>query len=585
MQPREHWSSRASFVMAAVGSAVGLGNLWRFPAVCAGNGGGAFLLPYFIALVTVGIPLLILEMSLGHRMQRSAPQAIGQVRPTFEWLGWWSALGGFIIACFYSVVIAWCLAFLVHSFIPESMTQWAAGGEAAETFFTKTILRQSDTPLGSSPGQLVWPIVGYLAVTWLLIFVLILKGVKQVGKVVLITVPLPIVLIIVLFFRGITLPGALDGIRYYLQPNWEVLKSPEVWRAAYGQIFFSLSVGFGVMVAYASYLDRKTDITNNAFMTGLINCGFSFFAGFAVFSVLGFMARDLSDPSVLQTGGGGLAFIVYPTALARLPLPQLFAVMFFLTLLTLGIDSAFSIVEAIVAAVMEKFDMGRTLALAIVCVLGFGGGLIYCTQNGDPYLTATNKYIDFGIIAVSLGLCITVGWFYGAERMREYINSVSEIKIGRWWDVLIAAVAPAILVVILAWSIFDVVTTEYVGEQVHQGRMELMLGALPLVATVVIATLLMVLRAERRGRAVAAAVKVWIWLAILVAAAYFYPRHPEVVMGGFGCLFLYGGLAWCILRARKARQEAHQRELAAEARHAAEAATLPADGQSPYEQP
>jgi NSS family neurotransmitter:Na+ symporter len=506
-------------------------------------------------------------------MQHAAPQAIERIRPTFKWVGWWAVLGGFIIVTFYAVVMAWCLECLVHSFNPRVVGMWQDG--KAAKFFVEEVLR-TKSGLGAQPGKLVLPIVGYLAVCWAIIFLLIHKGVKQVGKVVLITVPLPILLVLILFFRGITLEGAVTGLQTYLRPDWDYLLQPSVWRAAYGQIFFSLSVGFGVMVAYASYLDRKADITNNAFMTGLINCGFSFFAGFAVFSVLGYLSVTNNDPEMLKQGGGSLAFIAYPTALGQLPWTGLFSVMFFVTLLTLGIDSAFSIVEAITAAVMEKFNLSRHMALLIVCILGFGGGLVFCTQNGDPYLTATNKFIDYAMIAVALALCIIIGWFFGARKMRKYINSVSDIRIGAWWDALIVVIAPLILTTILVWNIVDALSVVYPQEEAYKATIELYLGWLPLIGSIVLATILMALNSKYGWATTASMIKVNIWLAIIIAGAYFYPRYPEWVMCGFSCIFLYGGLWYCIHRARKAKRAAAGREAALAA------ADPPGPGEHPH---
>ncbi len=557
MQPREHWSTRLSFVMAAVGSAVGLGNLWRFPATCAANGGGAFLLPYFLALASVGIPLLILEFSLGHRMQHAAPAAIERIRPTFSWVGWWAVLMGFIIVSFYTVVMAWCLEYVVYSFWPSALEAWQTD---ASGFFNRKVLWAAEG-LEGRPGGIVWPLVGCLAICWGIIFLLIFKGIKQVGKVVLLTVPLPIVLVVVLFVRGITLPNALEGLQAYLQPDFELLKEPSVWLAAYGQIFFTLSLGFGVMVAYASYLDRETDITNNAFLTGLINCGFSFFTGFAVFSVLGFLATIPGNEDALEQAGGGLAFIAYPTALARLPGAHVFSVLFFVTLLTLGIDSAFSIVEAITASLMEKFNLSRYLALGIVCLAGFLGGLVFCTQNGSTYLDVTNKFIEFGMVTGALSLCIVVGWFYGARKMRNHINRVSEIRIGRWWDALIMYVAPVVLGAVLVSNIYEQLTME---RDDYMEPVVLFLGWLPLIGTLVLATVLMALKRTDQPATTFSMIKVLLWLAIIIAGVYFYPKHPEIVMAGFGCLFLYGGLGYCILRIRRARRR-NRREAAAPA--------------------
>ena len=540
--------------MAAVGSAVGLGNLWRFPYICAKYGGGAFLLPYFIVLVLVGIPLLILEFGLGHRMQRSAPLAIQNIRPTFNWVGWWSVVAGFVIIAYYTVIMAWCLQYLIYSLTPGMMGKWFDG---AKSFFFDEHLRMN-TDILPSPGGMNWPVVVGLVVCWFAIFMLIHKGIKRVSKVVLITVPLPIILVVILFIRGITLEGAATGLKYYLRPDFELLKDPQVWLAAVAQIFFSLSLGFGVMVAYASYLNKKSDIANNAYITGMINCGFSFFAGFAVFSVLGFLA--VTTGMKMEQGGPGLAFVAYPTALARLPLPNVFSVMFFVTLLTLGIDSAFSIVEAITAAVMEKFDISRHKALLLVCSVGFLAGLVYCTQNGLTLLDTTDHFNEFAMAACGLALCIVVGWFYGARKMRIYINSVSDIRIGRWWDVLIKYFIPLVIGALLVVNIRTAVKDGYEG---YPRIIVVLAGWVPLLSTVVVGTILMVVKSKYRPATTKSMVKVLIWLAIAVAGVGFYPAYPEIVIAGFGCIFLYGGLWYCIHRARRARREAMARQRAA----------------------
>ena len=506
---------------------------------------------------------------------------------------------GFIIVCYYTVIMAWCLQYLLYAFQPGAVAAWAT--DPAGFFYKAHLNFDADAfaqTHGLSTGGIQWPVVAALAVCWVIVFLLIFRGVKQVGKVVLLTVPLPILLVGVLLVRGLTLPNMTEGLAYYLQPDFDLLRQPEVWLAAYGQIFFSLSVGFGVMVAYASYLDRKADITNSAFMTGLINCGFSFFAGFAVFSVLGFLAWHQALPALqpavssaasamvplvstggpadalvsgvgragleagwgqvdvmagVSQGGPGLAFIAYPSALAKLPLPWLFGVLFFLTLLTLGIDSAFSIVEGVVAAVVEKFEIRRVAALAVVCGLGFAGGLIYCTGNGLIYLDTTDHFINFGMVMGALGLCIVVGWFLGARKMRTYINRVSEIRLGRWWDVIITAVAPAILIWIVITNVLSTLQHGYEG---YHPAVLFWAGWAPLLGTLVLSTLMMAVRSKFGWVTTASMIKVLIWLAIVIAGVYLYPRYPEVVMAGFGCIFLYGGLWYCVHRARKAKRAA-----------------------------
>ena len=272
---RTRWDSRTAFVLAAIGSAIGLGNIWRFPYICYKYGGGAFLIPYFVALLTAGIPLLILEFAIGHRMEGSAPLSFAKISKKTEWLGWFALLIGFGIVCYYAVIMAWSAKYLISSFT-------LAWGADTKTFFFSKVLNISGGvfEIGRPQGWIVLA----LFFCWICIVLATWKGIKTVGKVVYITVTLPWVLLIIFVIRGLTLPGAMDGIRYFLTPNFKALANLEVWHAAYSQIFFTLTVGFGVMIAYASFLPRKSDIVNNALIISLSNCATSYIAGFAVFS-------------------------------------------------------------------------------------------------------------------------------------------------------------------------------------------------------------------------------------------------------------------------------------------------------------
>ena len=274
-EQRETWGSRGGFILAAVGSAVGLGNIWRFPYEAYNNGGGAFLIPYVLAMVVVGIPLLIMEFSLGHFTQLAAPGAFREVSKKIEFVGWWPILLSFIIVCYYAVVLGWCLNYLIFSF--KQAIPWTAD---AKNFFFSDYLGFNET---HKLGQIRLPIVLALLGVWVGMYFCIFKGVKWVSKIVLWTVPLPWLMLLVLAIRGLTLEGAVLGLEYYLEPNWSVLKNVEVWRRAFGQVFFSMTVAFGVMITYASFLHRKSDINNNALIVGIADLATSFIAGIAVF--------------------------------------------------------------------------------------------------------------------------------------------------------------------------------------------------------------------------------------------------------------------------------------------------------------
>jgi NSS family neurotransmitter:Na+ symporter len=441
MAHRDRWASRQAFIMAAVGSAIGLGNLWRFPMVAYANGGGAFLIPYVVALLTAGVPLMILEYSLGSFFQKSTPGSLRAANPRFEIIGWWALGVGTTISLYYAVIMGWSWDYLACSFGQP----WC---DNAQLFF--------DSLLGVTEGvgvigRVSWPALIGLAITWACIYWIIKKGVLRVGKVVMFTVPLPAILLVLILIRGLTLPGAVEGLKYYLTPDFGALFNAQTWLQAYAQVFFSLSLGFGILTAYASYLPKRSDIANNAFITSFADAGFAFFAGFAVFSVLGYLAQAQGVPidSVVK-GGPSLAFVIYPTAMGLMPFAPVIAAMFFITLLTLGIDSAFSIVEGAVAGLRDKWHISQERAALYFCIFGFLGGLIFTTGAGYYWLDIVDRWMnDYGLVVIGLLECIAIGWFYGTDKLRAYINEVSDFDIGIWWDIFIKWVTP----IALGWAL------------------------------------------------------------------------------------------------------------------------------------
>ncbi|KPJ50949.1 transporter [candidate division TA06 bacterium DG_26] len=456
-EARERWSSRTSFVMAAIGAAIGLGNVWRFPYVCYANGGGAFLIPYFVALLTAGIPLMILEYSIGHRMQGGAPFTFRKLNRNFEWIGWFALLVVFVLATYYTVILAWCFNYLVHSVK-------LAWGADAKHFFESSLLQLSGSV--GELGTVRLPILLGLVATWVWIYLSLFKGVKILGKIVIFTVTIPWAIIVIMVIRGLSLPGALTGLRFYLTPDFGALLRPGVWLAAYGQIFFSLSLAMGTLIVYASYLPKKSDIANNAYITSLADAGTSFFAGFAVFSTLGYLAQSMGVAVPEVTGSGfGLAFMTYPTAIRLLPIwAPFFGVLFFILLLTLGIDSAFSQVEPVIAGFTDKWNFSKKKVLPTVCIIAFVVGIVYTTKGGYYWLDIMDYFVvTVGLTLVGFLECIAVGWIFGAKRVRGWVNEVSEFTIGRWWDIVIKVVTPGILGISLFWEIAKLLTKGYGG--------------------------------------------------------------------------------------------------------------------------
>jgi len=444
--------------LAAVGSAIGLGNIWRFSYMAYEHGGGAFLIPYVTALITAGIPLLILEFGMGHERIGSAPLACSKIRRNWEWLGWWAVtLVMFGIELYYTTIISWCLNFFVLSL----NFGW---GDDPNAFFFKDFLAMSEKP--SQIGEIRTPIFSGLIVVWFLNWLIIYRGVpKGVELANKIFMPMLFVLTAVLVFWSITLEGAMVGIKAYLTPDFAKLSYPQVWIDAYSQIFFTLSLGFGIMIAYASYLPAKSNITRNALLTGLINSGYSIFAGFAVFSVLGFMAISQQKPlSEVVSQSIGLAFVAYPKAVSLMPAGNFFGAIFFLCLVVAGLSSSISIVEAFTSAIIDKFGFSRKSVVTSVCVMGFTGSIIFATQAGIHWLDILDHFLThYGLVAVGVFECILVGWLFKLEILKKHINKVSSIRLGIWWDILIKYFVPLVLGTILIWDLCGEFKDNYGG--------------------------------------------------------------------------------------------------------------------------
>ena len=372
---RDRWPTRTAFVFAAIGSAAGLGNVWRFPYLAYKYGGGAFLVPYLVALFVTGIPLLILEFALGQKIQRGAVDAFAAIKRKFSGVGWWAIISSFIIISYYVVVMSWCLIYLVASF----GVKW---GVDTQDYFYNKVLHIS--PSINSIGGINWILIIALFAAWFLIYLCIYKGVKSISKVIIFMVPLPIILIMILIIRAVSLPGAGTGILYYLKPSLSALLDTEVWIAAFSQIFFTLSLGMGIMIAYASYERKKADVSKNAVITSIVDAGISIIAGFAIFAILGYMAtmQGVTVPEVVSSGLS-LAFVAFPKALNLIPIASFFSVIFFLTLVSLAIDSAFSSVEAISTVITDKIKKAKIqVVAAVICFIGFLAGIIYATGAG-----------------------------------------------------------------------------------------------------------------------------------------------------------------------------------------------------------
>ncbi|MFP5218383.1 MAG: sodium-dependent transporter [Actinomycetes bacterium] len=457
-QRRGSFSSRNVFILAAIGSAVGLGNIWRFPYVAYENGGGAFVVPYLVALLTAGIPFLLLDYAIGHRHRGSAPLSFARLRRGAETLGWWQVGICFVIAVYYAAVIAWALRYMLFS-----LDQ--AWGSDPEGFFFGEFLQAGDVTVTADvvPGVLV-----PLALVWLAVLVVMALGVQRgIGVTSLVFIPVLVLAFGALVVQALLLPGAAEGLDALFTPDWSALTSASVWAAAFGQIFFSLSIGFGIMITYASYVGRREDMVGSGLVVGFSNSGFELLAGIGVFAALGFMAQA-SGVAVgdVASDGIGLAFIAFPAIISEAPAGTLIGVLFFGSLVIAGITSLISVIEVVISAVRDKFDTGRrTATLAVGVPAAVLSLVLFSTTSGIYVLDVVDHFVNqYGILVVALVSMLVVVWALRAlSGLGDHLNVHGRPRVGTGWRVLTGGVAPAGLAAVLVFALRDDLEAPYEG--------------------------------------------------------------------------------------------------------------------------
>ncbi|XP_066490542.1 sodium- and chloride-dependent betaine transporter-like [Tiliqua scincoides] len=456
LQERGQWSNKVEFVLSVAGEIIGLGNVWRFPYLCYKNGGGAFFIPYLIFLFTCGIPVFLLETALGQYTSQGGITAWRKICPLFEGIGYASQVIESYLNIYYIVILAWALFYLFNSF--TAVLPWAScsnpwNSDHCVDFLNSSVWENKTTPTNATSsviefwenralgitdgihnlGTVRWELALCLLLAWIICYFCIWKGVKSTGKVVYFTATFPYLMLIVLLVRGVTLPGATEGIMFYLSPDISRLADPQVWMDAGTQIFFSYAICQGCLTALGSYNKYHNNCYRDCFMLCFLNSATSFVAGFAIFSVLGFMAQEQGVPiSEVAESGPGLAFIAYPKAVTMMPLPQLWSCLFFLMLIFLGLDSQFVCVESLVTATVDLFPemfrkKGRRelliLAIAVICYLF---GLLLVTEGGMYIFQLFDYYAASGTCLLFLAIfeVICVGWIYGADRFYDNIEDM-----------------------------------------------------------------------------------------------------------------------------------------------------------------
>ncbi|XP_001654776.2 sodium- and chloride-dependent glycine transporter 2 [Aedes aegypti] len=535
---RGSWTGRFDFLLSLLGYSVGLGNVWRFPYLCYNNGGGAFLIPFTIMLVIAGLPLMFMELSIAQYAGLGPAVLFRRFSPLFQGVGIGMVLIAGTVMLYYNVILAWTLFYAVASFeeplpwkgcdhpwtsnncysyeeenacVSNNGTYYLRKCHAnanlianltkvpkkppAEDFFKNYLLRLS--PGIETTGNISVTLALSLLGAWLIVFLCLCRGVKSSGKVVYFTALFPYVVLVMLFVRGITLPGSYNGIMYYLEPDWDKLKSAQIWGDAAVQIFFALSPAWGGLLTLASYNKFSNNCYRDAIIVAISNILTSFFAGFVIFSILGFLAHELDTEveSVIDQGAG-LAFVVFPEMVTKLQMPMFWSVLFFFMLLTLGLDSQFTLMETVVTGILDTFPKLRQWKIRVVfgvAVAGYVGGLVFITNSGMYWFQLVDKYAaNWSVLLIAIIECVLIAWIYGSER---FIGNIEEM-IGKrslcfhyFWTIAWKFVTPITLLFILCFNWIQYKPVSY-GKYVYPDWADIVgwiIGLLPMMVIVVTA--------------------------------------------------------------------------------------------------
>jgi len=514
---RGEWDNPIEFLLSCLSFAVGLGNIWRFPYLCYRNGGGAFLIPYVISLVCMGLPVFLFEMGSG-QFSSEGPVGLWKICPLFQGIGFAMCMLSLYIGTYYNIILSWAFFYIFSSF--SSTLPWAScdnwwntvacsrvdttnctahggimnseqrcifskdlAGDAwsnsslnqnateskmpSDEFFHNFMLDVSDGI--HDVGSIRWELAGCLLLAWSIVYMALWKGIKSIGKLVYFTALFPYMILLILLVRAATLPGYVDGITFYLTPQWDKLKEINVWADACIQIFFSLGVTWGGMITLASYNKFSNNVFRDCVMVAIGNCITSVFAGFVIFGIIGFMAHELGvKVEDVAAQGAGLAFIAYPEAVSRMPISPLWSVLFFMMLLSLGFGTQFSTTETVITILTDHFPQlrgkNRRWCTLGVCGVMFLSGLVMVTNAGIYILQLfDNHAATYSALIIGCSEVTVMAWVYGAdtflEDLRYMLGFYPYPRIFWYWAWKL--MSPAIVLSILVFTAVDYSGNKY----------------------------------------------------------------------------------------------------------------------------
>lgn len=521
---RAHWANRAQFVLACVGYCVGLGTVWRFPYLCYRSGGGVFLIPYFVTLLLLGIPLLYLEMSVGQFTRRGPIGALSMLCPLFKGAGVSSVIISFIMSTFYNVLIAYSLYYLFSAFRSElpwnscghrwnTPRCWSGVGHhndskpidsktPAEEFFENKVLHMSSGL--DDPRSLRWELVACLLVAWVLVYFAVWKSVRSSGRMLYLTATLPFVLVLVFLGRALTLEGADMGLRYFFKPDWELLGDANVWVNALAQNFNSLGVALGSVISLSSYNRYDNPILVDTLAVSAISVLSSMLVGLFAFATIGNIAHELNTSvKDVLIDGPGLVFVLYPQTMAKMPAAQFWSVCFFFMMLCLGLNTQFAMVEVVATSLQDGFSgwikrnlNSHEVLVLLICFVSFLLGLPYVTEGGIYFFQLVDHYTaSISIMYLAFFEVVGVTWLYGAGRLARNIRDMTGLMPGPyiracWW-----VISPATLLAVWVFFLIDYSPPSFNNgkylypwwaEALGWGIASLSLAAIPVMAAIAI---------------------------------------------------------------------------------------------------
>ncbi|XP_040909073.1 sodium-dependent neutral amino acid transporter B(0)AT1-like [Toxotes jaculatrix] len=517
---RPKWDNKAQYILTCVGFCIGIGNVWRFPYLCQSHGGGAFLIPYLILLVLEGMPLLLLEFAIGQRLRKGSVGVWRAISPYLTGIGIASMLVSFLVGLYYNTLIAWIMWYFFNSFqdpLPWAQCPLADNGtefvpecqqsSTVDYYFYRVSLNSSASIADS--GGIHWPIVVCLFAAWTVICICYIRGISTSGKAVYVTAILPYIVLAIFLIRGLTLKGAMSGIKFLFTPDVEELIKPTTWLDAGAQVFYAFSIAWGGLISFSSYNPVHNNCMQDAVILSVITGLTSVYAATVTYSIIGFRATEKYDNCIsenimtllntfdlpednittsnyeaafnhlnssypdtvlgldiktcdmqklLSEGveGTGLAFIVFTEAITKMPGSPAWSVLFFLMLLCLGISTLFGNIEGVVVPLKDLHlfpkKWPQEALTGTTCVVAFIISLLFAQHSGLYWVTLFDNFAgSVPLLTIGLFELIAVVHIYGIDRFNKDLEFMIGHKPSIFWQVSWRFISPLIILVILVF--------------------------------------------------------------------------------------------------------------------------------------